>query len=191
MIHLLHMSIKVARLSPGTITHYHKCYFISSSKTDWHWNNRLHEATPKLVSPFHNPHHQWQKWGHKHHTHLDGWPHNIYQEQVITMYCNLPALGRDSAHIIITPSLSNIYAQSLMSPSGYTSSEFTPWYPWSIWFSPYWLTVWLVICQDSKHCGTSSGLDIQIGKWVPIGDCWLGLHMGLGMSSTWSSHPNG
>jgi len=40
------------------------------------------------------------------------------------------------------------------------------------------------------HCGASSRLDVLIGKWVPIGDCWLGLHMALCMSGTWSSHPN-
>jgi len=49
------------------------------------------------------------------------------------VYCNPPALGRDSAHIIITPSLSNMYAWSLISSCGHTSSVFTPYYLQSVW----------------------------------------------------------
>src|SRR5882724_7262351 len=44
----------------------------------------------------------------------------------VTVYCNPLALGRDSAHIFIACPLSDIYAQSFMSATGYTSSEFTP-----------------------------------------------------------------
>src|SRR5882724_6796382 len=39
-------------------------------------------------------------------------------------------------------------------------------------------------------CGTPSGLDILIEKWVPLRVHWLGPHMGLCMSGTWSSHAN-
>ena len=93
--------------------------------------------------------------------------------------------------IIITPLLSDIYAWSLMSASGYTSSESTPWYLWSIRFIAYPLTIWLVICQDSTYCGALSRLDILIGKWVPLRHCLLGLHVTLCMNGTWSCHSNG
>src|SRR5882724_826124 len=82
-------------------------------------------------------------------------------------------MGRDSAHIVITPSLSDIYAWPLMLTSDYTLSEFTPQYLWSIQFIAH--TVWPVICQGSMHCGASSGLDILIGKQGLLGDCLLGL----------------
>ena len=98
------------------------------------------------------------------------------------LYCDPSALGRDLAHIIITHPLSDIYAQSLISASGYNLSKFTPWYLWS---------VQMVVWQDSMHCGASSGLDVLIRKWVPIRDNWLGLHVALCMSGTWSGHPNG
>src|SRR5882724_4549270 len=45
-------------------------------------------------------------------------------------------------------------------------------------------------CQDSMHCGISSGLDVLIREWVPLRDHWTGLHVVLCMSGTWSGHPN-
>src|SRR5882724_6669186 len=89
------------------------------------------------------------------------------------VYCNPLALGRDLSHIVITPSLSDTYAWSLMSVSGYTLSEFTPQYLWSIQFIAH--TVWPVICQGFMHCGASSGLNILIGKWMLLGDHLPGL----------------
>src|SRR5882724_3571402 len=77
---------------------------------------------------------------------------------IITLYCNRLALGRDSAHIIITPSLSNIYVQSLMSTSGHTLSGSSH------------TNLLSSQSQDSMHCGTSSGLDILIRKWVSLRD---------------------
>src|SRR5882724_11881416 len=46
-------------------------------------------------------------------------------QSLTTLYCNPPALGRDSAHIIITCPLSDTHAQSIMSATGHTSPEFT------------------------------------------------------------------
>jgi len=40
------------------------------------------------------------------------------------------------------------------------------------------------------YCGASSGLDILIRKWVPLRDCFPGLHVTLCMNSTWSCHSN-
>src|SRR5882724_12630977 len=45
-------------------------------------------------------------------------------------------------------------------------------------------------CQDSMHGGAPSGLQVLIRKWVPLRHHWLGLHVALCMSSTWSGHPN-
>jgi len=39
-------------------------------------------------------------------------------------------------------------------------------------------------------CGTPSGLDTLIRKWVPLGDHWPGPHVALCMSGTWSGHAN-
>jgi len=43
----------------------------------------------------------------------------------VMVYCNLPALGRDLAHTIITQPLSDTCACSLMSAAAYTASGFT------------------------------------------------------------------
>ena len=64
------------------------------------------------------------------------------------LYYNPPALGRDLAHIIITHPLSDIYAWSLMSATGHTSSEFTPGYSWPFWSAPHSLLSGWSSCQD-------------------------------------------
>ena len=61
------------------------------------------------------------------------------------VYDNPLALGGDSAHIIITCPISDIYVWYLMSATGYTSSEFMPGYPWPIQSAPYNLQVWPVV----------------------------------------------
>src|SRR5882724_114592 len=55
--------------------------------------------------------------------------------------------------------------------------------------TPHSLSDWS-LCQDSMHSGAPSGLQILIRKRVLLGHHWLGLHMALCMSSTWSGHPN-
>jgi len=55
--------------------------------------------------------------------------------------------------------------------------------------TPHSLSDWS-FCQDSMHGGTPSGLEVLIGKWVPLGHQWPGLHVALHMSGTWSGHPN-
>src|SRR5882724_11609933 len=64
------------------------------------------------------------------------------------MYCNPPALGRDSAYIIITCPLSGIYAQLLMSATGHTLSEFTPGYPCPLQSAPHGSLSGQLSCQD-------------------------------------------
>src|SRR5882724_12419179 len=44
--------------------------------------------------------------------------------------------------------------------------------------------------QESMHGDTPSGLQVLIGKWVPLRHHWPGLHVVLCMSSTWSSQPS-
>ena len=125
-----------------------------------------------------------------------------FKSHILAVYCNLPALGMDQAYIIIMCPLSSIYAQSLMSATGHTSSKFTPGYLWPIRSTPHGLLsswsscqgphvqLYQLFCQDSMHGGTPSGIQVLIGKWVPLGHHWLGIHAMLHMSSTWSSHPN-
>src|SRR5882724_12461002 len=64
------------------------------------------------------------------------------------VYCNPLALGRDSAYIISTRLLSSIYAWSLMSATGYTSSRFTTGYLWPIQSAPHGLLSGRSSCQD-------------------------------------------
>ena len=117
------------------------------------------------------------------------------------LYCNPPALGRDSAYIIIMHPLS-IYAWSLMSATVHTLSEFTPGYLWPVWSAPHGLlSGWLswqgphiqsdwLFCWDSMHGGTPSGIQVLFTKWVPLGHHWPGLHhAALHTSGTWSGHP--
>jgi len=68
-------------------------------------------------------------------------------QTMMSLYCNPLAQGR--AHIIITHPISDIYAQSLMSATGYTLSEFTPGYPWPVRSTPYDLLSGQLSCQDS------------------------------------------
>jgi len=64
------------------------------------------------------------------------------------VYCNPSDLGRDSVYIISTCLLSSIYAWSLMSATGYTSSGFTTGYLWPIRSTPHGLLSSWSSCQD-------------------------------------------
>ena len=71
-------------------------------------------------------------------------------EFVVKMvYCNPPALGRDSAYIIITCPISSIYVWSLMSATGYMSSGFTTGYLWPVRSAPHGLLSGRSSCQDA------------------------------------------
>ena len=123
-------------------------------------------------------------------------------ECCIMLYCNPPALGRDSAYIIITHPLSGIYAWSLMSATGHTLSEITPGYPWPIQSAPHGLLSGQSsclgphiqsdrsFCQDSMHSCTPSGIQVLFQKWLPLRHHCPGLHhVALHASGTWSGHP--
>src|SRR5882724_13163846 len=70
----------------------------------------------------------------------------------LPVYCNPPALGRDLAHIITCP-ISDIYAWSLMSATGYTLSEFTPGYPCPVQSAPYdFLSRPVILSRLHIHC---------------------------------------
>src|SRR5882724_4270707 len=115
------------------------------------------------------------------------------------VYCNPPALGRDSAYIIITCPLSSIYVRSLMSATGHTLSEFTPGYLWPIWSTPHGLLSGQSTCQDPTFTVGPVVLPGIHAQWHPIRDTgpnqevhhWQGLHhVVLCMSGTWSGHPS-
>src|SRR5882724_4029608 len=119
---------------------------------------------------------------------------------MMSLYCNPLAQGR--AHIIITHPISDIYAQSLMSATGYTLSEFTPGYPWPVWSTPYDLLSGQLSCQDSTFTvgpvilpGLQAwwcNIRVRCPNWE-VGTTWAslaGTPHSLCMSGTWSGHPN-
>src|SRR5882724_2285197 len=84
------------------------------------------------------------------------------------VYCNPLSLGRYLAHIIITYPISDIYVQSLMSSTGYTSSEFTPGYPWPVRSAPYGLLSGWLSCQDSMFTVSPAILPGLQAWWCTI-----------------------
>src|SRR5882724_6639219 len=99
------------------------------------------------------------------------------------VYCNPPALGRDSAYIIITCPLSSIYVQSLMSATGHTSSEFTPGYLWPIWSTPHGLLSGQSSCQDPIFTVRLVILPGLHARWCTIRDTGPNWEVGI----TWAS----
>jgi len=67
----------------------------------------------------------------------------------------------------------------------------------SFFFQAYcnWLNIIDIISSPEvairlHTLGVSSGLDVLIWKWMPLGDHWPGLHMVLCRNGTWASCPN-
>ena len=108
----------------------------------------------------------------------------------IEVYSNPPALGRDLAHIITHP-LSDIYAQSLMSATGHTSSEFNPGYPWPVQSTPHGLLSSWLSCQDPMF---TVGLVILLGlhaQWCTIRDTGPNWEVGATQASLAGTPPHG
>jgi len=118
------------------------------------------------------------------------WLHGTFSEGNLTLwYCNPPLCGGylaspSSPH----PPYLTIYAWVYVC-SATSSIEFTPMilvHP----VHPIPLTVQPSLPGLHALWHHPSGLDVANWEMVPIGDHWLGLHMALCMSGTWSGHPN-